>query len=194
MYVIYETYKLEFPAHNYIGKSTQNRVNRGYLGSGLILRQGINKYGKDAYGQRILGTYETEEEAFRAEKSFITKMKPYYNLAPGGTGGDTLASEPVRRAAWIRKLRESPNEGQFKKGYDPRRTGCRTRGKDRHNYYTHITNEEIARLHDEGLSERKIATALGCTRGLIQKRMSVMGKAPRDRNTAARLWQNGDQL
>ena len=86
-FCVYETYKIEYPQHNYIGKSFVDKVScSAYKGSGKHLKHAFKKYGKDSFVTRILAEFDTENEAYEAEEKFIEEMNPYYNMAPGGDG------------------------------------------------------------------------------------------------------------
>lgn len=76
----------------YIGKH-KGEVDDSYLGSGVVLRQAIEKYGKDNFQKEILVVCSTEEEANHWEKITIQEhlSNPNcYNIAPGGEGGYTI--------------------------------------------------------------------------------------------------------
>lgn len=85
---IYETTNL-INGKTYIGKK-QGNFDKNYYGSGVVLQQAIKKYGKDNFKIEILSTYQTEEELNNAEIMFIEIRNPSYNIAKGGTGGNTL--------------------------------------------------------------------------------------------------------
>lgn len=76
----------------YIGKQ-QDESKYYYLGSGLHLTRAIKKYGKDNFKKEILiKGIETREELNQIEVYLIAyygaiKSKDYYNIAPGGDGG-----------------------------------------------------------------------------------------------------------
>ncbi len=75
----------------YIGVHSTENLYDGYLGSGLLLKRSINKYGKDSFIREILKTFETREEANKYEVEILTedvlKSNECYNIAPGGQGG-----------------------------------------------------------------------------------------------------------
>ena len=77
----------------YIGKNTT--FNDDYLGSGTIISRSINKYGKENFKRKIIYIAKTKDELNLAEKLFIRSRnanrysnKLYYNIAPGGDGGN----------------------------------------------------------------------------------------------------------
>ena len=86
---IYETTNL-VNGKTYIGKK-QGEFDKTYYGSGMILKQALNKYGKENFEVVVLSTYNSEDDLNNAEVMFIETRNPTYNIAKGGTGGDTLA-------------------------------------------------------------------------------------------------------
>lgn len=86
---IYETKNL-VNGKTYIGKK-QGEFDKTYYGSGMILQQALKKYGRENFEVVVLSTYNTEEDLNNAEVMFIETRNPTYNIAKGGTGGDTLA-------------------------------------------------------------------------------------------------------
>lgn len=65
---------------------------KGYLGSGKILKEAIYKYSKDSFERTTLEECETFEHLCEAEKQWIEKLNAvesneYYNLYYGGFGG-----------------------------------------------------------------------------------------------------------
>ncbi|KKM86570.1 hypothetical protein LCGC14_1277720, partial [marine sediment metagenome] len=81
----------------YVGKDKKN--NPEYLGSGIILRHAISKYGRDSFKKKVLEHCENEVELNKREIFWIEKLNPPYNIAAGGTGGNTLkyASEERKK-------------------------------------------------------------------------------------------------
>lgn len=80
----------------YIGKCEYNRINgwEEYLGSGKILRQAIKKYGRENFRREIIYEAETLGELNAAEKYYVAQYNAcesseFYNIASGGTGGNT---------------------------------------------------------------------------------------------------------
>lgn len=76
----------------YIGKDESN--NPSYLGSGYILKKAISKYGKDNFIKEILEECDSRELLNEREVYWIEKYKSTdpnigYNIAKGGTGGNT---------------------------------------------------------------------------------------------------------
>lgn len=74
----------------YIGKDAKNY--NGYLGSGIVIKAAIKKYGKENFIKEILCSCISLEELAQKEMEYITpnilKDPSSYNLALGGQGGD----------------------------------------------------------------------------------------------------------
>lgn len=79
----------------YVGKRSTNisPVDDSYLGSGKLLWNAINKYGKTSFKKEILALYSSLEELTKAEKEYVNEeflqRADVYNLRPGGDGGNT---------------------------------------------------------------------------------------------------------
>ena len=94
---IYET-KNNINGKTYIGKKN-GEFDKNYYGSGVILQQALKKYGRANFSISILGYFDTDDDLNQAEKMFIIDRNPEYNIAAGGTGGNTLkmANDDHRR-------------------------------------------------------------------------------------------------
>lgn len=57
----------------------------------------INKYGFDSFEFIIIDEAENKEELNDKEIFWINELKPVYNIASGGTGGDTLSNHPNKK-------------------------------------------------------------------------------------------------
>jgi len=72
----------------YIGDHSSDRLNDGYLGSGIILAKAIKKYGRKNFKKEILEFFDTKKEAFDAQIKWINEyntVRPNgYNISPAG--------------------------------------------------------------------------------------------------------------
>ena len=88
MYIIYKTTNLVNKKF-YIGVHCGN--NESYLGSGVALKQAIQKYGRDNFKRETLFSFNTMIEAYEKESELVTQelvdMNECYNLCLGGQGG-----------------------------------------------------------------------------------------------------------
>lgn len=76
----------------YIDKHKTTNKNDGYLGSGVLLKRAIEKYGRENFKREILCFCQNEEELNATERQLVSDLivedTLSYNLIKGGTGGD----------------------------------------------------------------------------------------------------------
>lgn len=89
---IYETTNL-VNGKKYIGQH-KGDFDETYKGSGIVLKQAINKYGLENFSTEVLAYARNKEELDFLEKSYIQlsnalNSAEYYNIHEGGTGGNT---------------------------------------------------------------------------------------------------------
>jgi group I intron endonuclease len=65
----------------YIGDHSTNNINDSYLGSGVLIKKSIKKYGRQNFRKEIIKIFETKREAFDAQEKYILK---YNTLTPNG--------------------------------------------------------------------------------------------------------------
>lgn len=75
----------------YIGYCTRN--DDLYMGSGKLIKEALNKYGKDNFERIILEECNSIEELSKAEQKWIehydaVNSDEFYNLSEGGRGGN----------------------------------------------------------------------------------------------------------
>lgn len=75
----------------YYGVHKTSDLEDGYLGSGVVLRRAVRKYGRSSFNREILSTFSSETEMYEYEKSLITEAvvndPMTYNQTVGGRGG-----------------------------------------------------------------------------------------------------------
>ena len=86
-----------------------------YMGSGILLKSAIKKYGIKNFKKDILKICNTEDEAYVYEDLYTLQVNAwvnenYYNLKEGGKGGKTYISESTRM-----KLKKPKSEEHKKK-------------------------------------------------------------------------------
>ena len=82
----------------YIGQDSNN--NPEYYGSGTLLKRAIEKYGIKNFIKETLEVCFTKEELNEREKYWIKETKAQelgYNIAEGGSGGNTYDEETRQR-------------------------------------------------------------------------------------------------
>lgn len=72
----------------YYGIHRTDNLDDGYLGSGLLIKQAIAKYGKIFFKREIIEFFDTEEELLLCEQRLVNnnliQQDDVYNLVPGG--------------------------------------------------------------------------------------------------------------
>jgi len=86
---IYSVYKItnNINGKSYTGAHVTKNPNDDYMGSGKIIRQAIEKYGKENFSKEILYIADTEKEMYEKEKELIEIGPRSYNIVEGGSGG-----------------------------------------------------------------------------------------------------------
>ena len=95
--IIYKTIN-KINGHYYIGKDQRN--NPEYLGSGLLLKRAVEKYGRDNFIKEILEQCSDKDTLAEKEKYWISHYNAVqdpnsYNIHEGGRGGNTGAYHKV---------------------------------------------------------------------------------------------------
>ena len=110
----------------YIGSDTKNNGNGDpeYLGSGLLLKKSIEKYGKENFRKEVIDKCYTMEELKTSETKNIklhdsNNRKIGYNISSGYWGGDTLTNHPdiakIREKISVKTLENSYKISKSKK-------------------------------------------------------------------------------
>ena len=82
----------------YIGKS-EKEFDGSYYGSGILLWKAIKKYGIENFKVEVIETCQTMDFLNQREIYWIDQYKDHsYNIAKGGTGGDTIQNHPDKEA------------------------------------------------------------------------------------------------
>ena len=73
----------------YIGKHSTDKLNDYYIGSGVLIKKAIQKYGRENFIKEYLAFCDTEEKLNWLERFYIKKYNAKecgYNLTDGGEG------------------------------------------------------------------------------------------------------------
>lgn len=100
----------------YIGKH-YGELQDSYLGSGIILKKAIEKYGKENFEKQILCITNSEEENCLKEKEYIslydaTNNPMFYNIHEGGSGGNTTAGYTKEQKENLKRKLSIANKGE----------------------------------------------------------------------------------
>ena len=85
-YIVYKTTNI-INGKFYIGKHKTKNLNDNYMGSGKLLKQAIEKYGKQNFVKEILFIFDNQEDMNDKEKELVVLTEDSYNLCKGGNGG-----------------------------------------------------------------------------------------------------------
>lgn len=133
----------------YIGqKKSDVFLHEKYLGSGLLLKNSIKKYGKENFKVELIEECESEEQLNDREIYWISYYNAcdsddFYNIHCGGSGGDTLKG-------MTNEQREAHRQNVSKNHAD-------MRGKNNPNYGNKMSEESKRRIgiaNSKHLSER----------------------------------------
>lgn len=115
--IIYKTINL-INGKVYVGQDSNNNPN--YLGSGILLYNAINKYGKENFKKEIIEFCNTRKELNEREIFWIKKLDSRdrnigYNISEGGTIGDQFTFHPDKEN--IRKRQQIAKKNLMKPVY-----------------------------------------------------------------------------
>lgn len=102
MGIIYKTTNL-VNGNIYIGKIRYQKWphDEKYLGSGVLLKKAIAKYGEENFKRETIDEFKTRNEEAEKEKYWISYYRKtdnvLYNVADGGQGGGFLKSKAIKK-------------------------------------------------------------------------------------------------
>jgi group I intron endonuclease len=110
--IIYKTTNL-INGKIYVGKDTNDNPN--YLGSGIILKNAIKKYGIQNFKKEILENCNTIKDLNEREKYWIKKYNTLdkqigYNISLGGDGGDLFSNNPNKENIRKKYIKANKNK------------------------------------------------------------------------------------
>jgi len=99
----------------YVGKDERN--DSSYIGSGYLLKKSIKKYGKENFIKEILEECDTRESLEERERFWIRELnaldpKIGYNVAEGGSGGNTYLGKTEEELIEIRQKISDAGKGR----------------------------------------------------------------------------------
>lgn len=135
---IWITYKITHKDSGkfYVGKTSLDRWESGYMGSSKIIQNAISKYGKEAFDRTILSYHDNENDAYLSEELTLDEClhdELCYNIAGGGKGVGSGKNHPFfgkTQTTKSNKLRSKALKGQkrskaaienYKKAWTPER-------------------------------------------------------------------------
>lgn len=106
MYTVYRIDNL-INKRFYYGVHKTKKPDDGYMGSGIVIKRAIRKYGKRSFTKTILFVFNSSEEAYSKERELVDSRliedSRSYNLIKGGAPGPEWTDE--RRAHYSRTFK-----------------------------------------------------------------------------------------
>jgi group I intron endonuclease len=165
----------------YIGQDSKN--NPEYLGSGIIIKRAIKKYGKEFFNKDILEFCYSKEELDAKEKFWINKLnsiKKGYNISAGGGGclGCKQSDETKEKRRQKNIGEKNPMFGK-KLSKDSLKKRNKTvinngtfKGENNPNFKFKIDKEILFNLFiNENKTIREIANLYGCSMDVINNNL-----------------------
>ena len=99
----------------YIGIHQTNNIDDGYLGSGMALKNAIQKYGKTNFKRKIISYHNSFDELLKIESVLVNdewvKDRFNYNLKTGGQSSGILSDESKLKIS--KTLKKKYNNGEL---------------------------------------------------------------------------------
>ena len=112
-YIIYKTTNTINGKH-YVGVTNGNKPS--YLGSGRVLKDAIEEYGKENFVRETLEVFDTEEEAYLREAQIVNETfvadRNTYNIGKGGKGGPGQSKSEEHKEAIRQAILANPTGGR----------------------------------------------------------------------------------
>lgn len=134
----------------YIGKHSTNNLDDDYMGSGILIKKAIQKYGIENFTKEYLAFCDTEEKLNWLEKFYIKKYNARevgYNLTDGGDGrlGFIMSEETKEKL-------KNPKSEEHKQKISETLKGKMT-GENNPNFGKHHIFGEMSQEHKQKLNE-----------------------------------------
>lgn len=119
-----------------------------YVGSGIVLKQAIKKYGKEQIKKEILCICENKEKLDEMEKCYIVlfdacRNPRFYNIHEGGTGGNTRKGYTTEQTQkFIEKCKKS-HKGKHVSTETKEKIRRSMQGVKNHNHRSRLTESQI---------------------------------------------------
>ncbi len=106
----------------YIGVHSTPNLEDGYLGSGKLLKESVEQYGKNNHVREIINFFNSSKEKFLAEKEYITHNmlldSNCMNMCYGGDGGIKHEEHGKKFAingskSFVNKLKNNPEFAKY---------------------------------------------------------------------------------
>lgn len=143
----------------YIGKRVDTKFRDWYLGSGIYLRNAVNKYGKENFKVEMICETDSLETLDKLEIEYIKKYNAvesdeFYNIHPGGTGFMWGKYSHMKKPEY-KKLFSEMVSGEKNPMYKSGERGIHPKGFKGHKHSEEtrkIQSETIRKVNELGLN------------------------------------------
>ena len=164
----------------YIGqrKLSCDRRWREYMGSGVLVKTAIRKYGKDKFVKRFICYGWSHEDLNILEQSHITQAmddgRAQYNLFTGlGAGGDTFSLlSPQERKDAIRKMTATLNRAEVREKI---RTSHSNTISKKYQHMFDDKGDEILEMYSRFISIKEISKTFSIPRKRVRDYIESRG-------------------
>lgn len=110
----------------YIGVHQTKNLNDGYMGSGTLIQEAIEKYGSENFEKEILEFFNNSKDMYSREKEIVNNEfinnNQTYNMIVGGHGLTSEVAKQIGSLDHVRKIRaQTMREVDNKLWKDPER-------------------------------------------------------------------------
>lgn len=145
MYYIYRITNL-INGKTYIGQHRYEKLDDGYMGSGVLILKAIKKHGKENFKKDIIEfDIPTLELANDWEQMYIlferAKGKAEYNIANGGNGIGTCSEKTREKLSNVLKGKPAPNKGKHPSEDTKKKMSESHKGENNNMYGKHHSKE-----------------------------------------------------
>ncbi len=110
----------------YIGVHQTKNLNDGYMGSGTLIQEAIEKYGSENFEKEILEFFNNSKDMYSREKEIVNNEfinnNQTYNMIVGGYGLTSEVAKQIGSLDHVRKIRaQTMREVDNKLWKDPER-------------------------------------------------------------------------
>ena len=144
----------------YVGKHSTNNLDDGYMGSGILIKKAITKYGIENFTKEYLAFCDNEDTLNYLEKFYIKKYNAKecgYNLSDGGEGVLNPKLEIREKLSNAHKGEKNPMFGKHRSEETKRKISAAKKGK--HNNNKGENNPFYGKKHSEE-TKQKISNAM----------------------------------
>lgn len=146
----------------YIGKHSTDNLDDGYMGSGILIKKAITKYGIENFTKQYLAFCDNEEKLNWLERFYIKKYNAKecgYNLSDGGEGMLNPKLEIREKLSNAHKGEKNPMFGKPRSEETKRKISAAKKGK--HNNNKGENNPFYGKEHSEETKQKLRLAHLG---------------------------------